>query len=161
MVLNGGVTANRGALNLRADNIRTVGKEQVTATGNVTVTENKQRLRGERVDYYTDRQYAIVTGNAVMDNEDTILKAPKIEAWTAEERATATGGVQIVSDVRKLNATADRVDYKAGANGQAILTGNAHLVQDENIMTGERIVVDLTGKAVTTNTRTKLVIKPQ
>ncbi len=161
MLLSGGVHATRGELTLTAANIQTLGKEQIVATGQVVATEAKQRLSGDRVDYWSDKQYAIVTGNAALNNEDTVLKAPKIEAWTQEQRAIATGGVEIVSDTRKLTATANRVDYTAESGGRAILTGNVHVVQDGNTMTGEKIVMDLNNKAVTTNTRTKLVIKPQ
>ena len=92
------------------------------------------------------------------------MTADKIEAFIKENSATGTGSVHIVSQVRKLDATANMATYYGEPQGQSkvILSGNARAVQDGNVLVGETLTLRLDDKAMdASGGRNKLVITPQ
>ena len=117
---------------------------------------------GPKIDYYTDKEYAIVPGGARLTTTDGVITANQIEAFMKEERAVAEGNVHIVSDTRKLDAVSDHaVYYGKKGDGKAILTGNARAVQDGNVLTGNVLTIYMDEKAMDSQGRSKLVVTPK
>lgn len=162
-LVTGNVKVVQGDATLTADQVQAYQNNHIVATGGVVLVKADSQLTGPRLDYYTDREYAIVGGGARLTTQDAVMTADKIEAFIAEDRAVGTGNVHIVSDTRKLDATADQATYYSAKTGQGrvVLTGNARAVQDGNVLTGNTLTVYLDDKAMDAQGRTRLVIKPQ
>ena len=165
--LTGGVNAVNQDMTLNAAEIQTFkNNTQLIASGDAVLTKGDKRLSGPRVEYYSDKQYALVPADGKIEMPDGTMTADKIEAFIQENRAVGTGSVHIVSDVRKLDATADTATYYGEPKGQSkvILRGNAHAVQEGNTLTGDTLTLRLDEKAMDAQGeggRTKLVITPQ
>ncbi|SMC38780.1 LptA/OstA family protein [Sporomusa malonica] len=165
--LTGGVTAVKEDTTLSAAEVKTYkNNTQLIAIGDAILTKGDKRLTGPRIEYFSDTQYALVPENGRIEMPDGTMTADKIEAFIAENSATGTGSVHIVSSVRKLDATANTATYYGEPKGQSkvILNGNAHAVQDGNILTGETLTLRLDEKAMDAQGqggRTKLIITPQ
>lgn len=163
IALTGGVKAVREQAVLTAAEIKSVSREHLIATGQVELVNGDQHMTGAQLDYYTDREYAVLSGGARLENKEAVMTAPQLESWISENRAVGTGGVHIISDVHKVDATADEATYTAVQNGQGqiVLSGNAKAVQQGNILTGNKLTIHLGEKATSAQGRTKLVITPQ
>jgi lipopolysaccharide export system protein LptA len=110
-----------------------------------------------------DKQYSVVTGGARITMPDGYMTCDKLEAFHQEDRAEGHGSVHIVSDKRSLDATSDEATYFGSKTGQSkvILTGNAHAVQDGNILTGKTMTIYLDDKSMDAQGQTKLIVKPE
>lgn len=161
--LSGGVNARRQDTTLSAGEVRSYENTHLIATGDVLLTKGQDRLNGAKVDYYTDKQYAMVTGGARLVTADAVMTAASLEAFTAENRAVGYDNVHFVSEARNADATADRADYYGPQTGKSkvILTGNAHAVQDGNIFSGSLLTLYLDDKVADAQGRAKLIIQPQ
>ena len=162
--LSGGVNARQQDTTLSAGEVRSYDNTHLIATGNVLLTKGADRLTGAKVDYYTDKQYAMVTGGTPrLVTADAVMTADSLEAFTAENRAVGHDNVHFVSEARNADATADRADYYGPQTGKSkvILTGNAHAVQDGNIFTGSLLTLYLDDKVADAQGRAKLIIQPQ
>lgn len=119
---------------------------QVTYSGDVVLTQGTLRIESDQL---------------TVTRKDNVF-----------EKAIAIGNPahyqqQIQVDDPLTTADADKIEYLA-AEQQAILTGNANLMQASNQLTGERIVYDMTNEMVTAGqtedgqpSRIKVVIQPQ
>lgn len=162
--VTGGVKVVKEDTTLTSAEVRSYDNNHLVATGNAVLVKGQNTLTGPKIDYYADKQYAVIPGGARLTMPDGFMTADKIEAFIQEDKAVGTGNVHIVSDVRKLDAVADNVTYygtKGGGQGKAILTGNARAVQEGNILTGETLTIRLNDKAMDATGRTKLVVQPQ
>ncbi len=163
--LTGGVNAVNQDATLTAEEIKTFkNNTHLIAIGDAVLTKGDKRLTGPTVEYFSDTQYALVPANGKIEMPDGTMTADKIEAFITENSATGTGSVHIVSPVRKLDATANTATYYGEPKGQSkvILNGNAHAVQDGNVLTGETLTLRLEEKAMDAQGgRTKLVITPK
>ncbi|MPL68919.1 LPS-assembly protein LptD [bioreactor metagenome] len=160
----GGVKVVKGDATLTSAEVRSYDNNHLIATGGAVLVKGDNTLTGPKIDYYSDRQYAVVPGGARLTMPDGFMTANQIEAFIDQDKAVGTGNVHIVSDVRKLDAVADNATYygtKEGGQGKAILTGNARAVQDGNILTGETLTIRMDDKAMDATGRTKLVVQPQ
>ncbi|SFL61771.1 LptA/OstA family protein [Pelosinus propionicus] len=159
----GGVQVVQEDATLLAEEVNSYDNNHIVAIGNPILTKGSSRLDGPKIDYYADKQYAIVTGWARLKTEDTILTANQIESFFSEDRAVAQGDVHIVSDTRKLDAVADQAVYYGSKEqqGKTVLTGNARAVQDGNVLTGNTLTLYLDNKVIDVQGRSKLVITPQ
>ena len=159
----GGVQIVQEDATLLAEEVNSYDNNHIVAIGNPILTKGNSRLDGPKIDYYSDKQYAIVTGWARLKTEDSILTANQIESFFSEDRAVAQGDVHIVSDVRKLDAVADQAVYYGSKDqqGKTVLTGNARAVQDGNVLTGNTLTLYLDNKVIDVQGRSKLVITPQ
>ena len=162
--ITGGVVAVKDDITLTANEVR--GYENNThliATGNPVLTKQDSTLAGPHIEYYSTNQYAVVTGGALMTMPDGTMNADKIDAFYNDDRAYGYGNVHLVSDTKKLDATADLLTYtgfKAG-QGIAVLTGNARAVQAGNTITGDKLTLHLDDKAIDATGRPRLVIIPE
>lgn len=161
--ITGNVKAVQNETTMIASEIKSYDNNHLVATGDVLLTKGQDKLQGAQVDYYTDKEYALVTGGAQLDTQDAVMMADSIEAFTASDRATGHNNVHFVSQTRKVDATADTADYYGPKNGKSkvVLTGNAHAVQEGNVLTGSLLTIYLDEKAVDAQGRAKLIIQPQ
>ena len=148
---------------LTADQVRSFDMKRFLAEGNAYLVKKDSTAKGPRMEYFSDRQYAIIQGGATLTNKDGILTADKTEAFFKDDFATADGNVRIISDVRKLDAVSDHAIYYGinGKNGKAELKGNVRAVQDGNVLTGNHVTIYMDDSAMDADGRSKLVITPK
>jgi lipopolysaccharide export system protein LptA len=159
----GNVRAIKEDATLVAADVRSYNNVHMVATGDPVLTKADNKLVGPQIDYYSDKQYALVTGAGTMTTADGVLTAAKIEAFFNENRAVAEGNVHIVSQTRKMDATSDQAVYYGGKEkqGKTVLTGNARAVQDGNVLTGNTLILYMDKKMIDAQGRSKLVVTPQ
>ncbi|MCC5464173.1 LptA/OstA family protein [Pelosinus baikalensis] len=159
----GGVQVVQEDATLLAEEVNSYDNNHIVAIGNPILTKGSSRLDGPKIDYYSDKQYAVVNGWARLETEDSTLTANQIESFFSEDRAVAQGDVHIVSDARKLDAVADHAVYYGSKDqqGKTVLTGNARAVQEGNVLTGNTLTLYMDNKVVDVQGRSKLVITPQ
>lgn len=161
--LFGSVQAVKGDATLTADKVDSYDNTHMIATGSPVLTKGNNKLTGPKIDYYSDKQYAIVTDGATLSMPDGVMTASQIESFFQENRAVADGNVHIVSETRKLDATSDHAVYYGSKEeqGKTVLTGNARAVQEGNVLTGNTMTLYLDNKTIDVTGRSKLVIIPQ
>ena len=159
----GGVRVIKDDATLLAADVRSYDNTHMIASGNPVLTKGDNKLTGPKIDYYSDKQYAIVTGWAKLEASDSVMTANQIESFFTENRVVGQGNVHVVSSSRNLDATADQAVYygNKGQQGKTVLTGNAKAVQDGNVLTGNTMTLYLDNKAIDVQGRSKLVIIPQ
>ncbi|NMC32231.1 MAG: LPS export ABC transporter periplasmic protein LptC [Veillonellaceae bacterium] len=163
-LMTGNVKAVKEGSTLTAAEVRSYDDmKRLVATGDALLVRKDSTAAGPRMEYFPDRQYANITGGARLTNKDAVLTSKVAEAFFQEDRATADGNVHIVSEARKLDAVSDHAVYYGinGKNGKADLIGNARVVQDGNVLTGNHVIMYLDDSAMDTEGRSKLVIQPK
>ena len=161
--VTGGVRVVKDDAILLAAEVRSYDNTHMVATGSPVLTQGESELTGPQIDYYTDKQYAIVTGWAKLKTADSVMTANQIESFFTDNRAVAQGDVHIVSSARQMDATADQAVYygSKGQDGKTVLTGNPRAVQEGNVLTGNVMTLYLDKKNIDVQGRSKLVIIPQ
>lgn len=159
----GGVKAVQKDATLTAQEVQVVNDTHLIALGEPVLTKGESRLTGPKIDYFSDKAYAVVEGWGKMVTPDGVLDANRIEAFFEEDRAVAQGNVHIVSQVRKLDATSDHAVYYGSKQeqGRTVLTGHARAVQEGNTLTGNVLTIYLDDKKMDAEGRSKLVVIPQ
>lgn len=159
----GNVQAVQGDATLVATDVRSYDNVHMVATGDPVLTKGDNKLVGPQIDYYSDKQYALVKELATLTTPDGVMTANQIESFFAENRAVAKGSVHIVSQTRNMDATSEQAVYYGSKDqqGKTILTGNARAVQDGNVLTGNMLTLYLDNKVIDVQGRSKLVITPQ
>lgn len=152
-VVTGGVVLVKGDMNMQASQVATQGDNHLVATGNVVATKGNNVLTGPQVDYYSDREYAVVPSNARVTMPDGTMTADYLESYTKENRVTGQGNVHIVSETKQIDATGDRADYFGDAKGKVILSGNAVAVQGVNTLRGNTLTLYLADESKTPVTK--------
>lgn len=161
--ISGGVKVIKGDATLLAAKVDSYENTHMVATGDPVLTKGDNKLAGPKIDYYSDKQYAIVIDGANLTMPDGIMTATQIEAFFDENRAVADGNVHVVSQTRNLDATSDHAVYYGSKEeqGKTVLTGNARAVQDGNVLTGNTMTLYLDNKTIDVEGRSKLIIIPQ
>lgn len=162
-VMTGKVKAIQDSMTLTAEQVQARENGQMTATGNVLLARGSDRLYAPLVDYFSDRQVAVVEKDAKLITADGVITSDRLETFFNEKRSVAQGNVMIVSEQRNLQARADHATYyeaQPGQQGKIVLTGNARAVQDGNTVVGQTLTLYLDDKAVGAAGRTKVVIAP-
>lgn len=163
----GGVKALIEGSALTADKISSYDdNERILASGNVVVLKDMNRLTGAELEYYPSRQYALMPVLARIETKDAVMTADKVEAFLGEERAIGTGNVHVVSAVRAMDATADQAVYYGlpKENSKIILTGNARVLNEGNLLTGENLTISLSDenkRVDASGGRPRLLVIPQ
>ena len=108
---------------------------------------------------------AIATGNAKAIQGQTTIKANKIIAVLSEDNSQQIKELQAIGKVvflkNKQKATGDNATYYINQD-KVIITGNVELKRDDNIIKGEKLIIDfLTGlsKMEASNTNQKVRMK--
>lgn len=119
---------------------------QVTYSGNVVLTQGTLRIESETL---------------------TVIRKDEVFEKAIAEGEQALYQQQIQANDPLTRALANRIEYIA-TQQQALLIGDAKLLQANNELTGERIVYDMTTEVVTAGnsdqdkpSRIKVVIQPQ
>lgn len=160
--VTGGVRVEKDGAVLTAPEVFSYDDNHIVAQDNVVLTKEDKRLTGQHADYYTDRQYALVTGDARLTSSDAVMTAPQIEAYFNEDRAVGSGGVHIVSDTRHIDATGNTGTYYGPKTGRErmVLEGNARAVQEGNVLTGQTLTIYADEKTIDATGRPRLIITP-
>ena len=108
---------------------------------------------------------AIATGNAKAIQGETTIKANKIIAVLSEDNSQQIKELQAIGKIVFLKdkqiATGDKATYYINQD-KVIITGNVELKRDDNIIKGEKLIIDfLTGlsKMEASNTNQKVRMK--
>lgn len=127
-----------------------VADENVIATQTVAPNEkypngDVRTFMGDHIDYFPDdRKHVLIPGGGIAKSEvEGTFTADKLEGWIDDERYIGTGNAHLISEVRKLEAGGDQVDYDGKQDGKAVLSGNAWAYQDNNTIRGNRLTVYL------------------
>lgn len=160
-LVSGGVVMHQNGARLKADQVDIKNENVLTATGNVDLTKEGNRLRGPRLTYYVDKEYAVADGNARLDTADGTLRAPTIEASLPKDEAVAKGGVDIDSPKHNMTATSDTAYYYGPKTGQnkVVLKGYAHVIRDGNHMHGNELTILLDDNELQSRGGSYLVIE--
>lgn len=144
----GGAHMVKEDIDMTSESVTSLDENHIVAVGNVVMKKGESTLYGPQVDYFSDRQYAIINSNARIVNPDGIMTADKLESYMAENRAVGTGNAHIVSQTKNLDATGDVATYYGAENqqGKIVLSGNAVAVQDGNTLRGKTLTLYMNDK---------------
>ena len=153
-VVEGNVVADRDDMHLTAARVTTTGEDYIAASGSVDMTKGDRRFSGEKVDYYPNRDggYVLIEQGGKITSSEGTFTAAHIEGWLANSHYVGTGSAHVVYPARDMEGGGDRVDYFGGANERkrVVLTGNAWVVQNNNIARGKVMTVYLADTSVET-----------
>ena len=164
--VTGGVKVVKEDATLTSAEVRSYNNNHLVATGDAVLVKGDSTVTGPQIEYFSDKEYALVPGPATLTRPDGVMNADKIEAFLQDDRAVGSGNVHLVSDTHKLDAVADLATYYGAKNkeqqGKVILSGNARAVQDGNVLTGNNLILYLDDRSMqASGGRSTLVVKPQ
>lgn len=162
--LEGGVSMIGTDMAMSAQTVHSINDSHFKATGAVHLQRQDRQIFGESVEYNTDTEYGKVTGNARLIAEGTTLTGNEVEGWLKEIRAIAQGNVTFTNPERNVSGTGDRATYTQTPDqndGVVVLSGNAHAVQNGNVLNAPELKISLADdSAETLGGRSTLVIAP-
>ncbi|OWY13156.1 lipopolysaccharide transport periplasmic protein LptA [Thioclava sp. F34-6] len=106
---------------------------------------------------------AVFSGNVEVTQGDMHMKAAELEVFYASDKRSeitklhATGGVTLVSPTEAAEAEEAVYDVKAGT---VVMTGKVLLTQGNNVMSGNKLNVDLSTGTGTMDGRVRTLLKP-
>lgn len=129
------VDLSKEPVHIEADRMESDQKtESVLFVGNVEAKQGDLAIKAERMTVFYQQSQPVAA------------KTSAAEAGRAIDRLTASGEVEIVK--QNWAATGDQLEYLS-RDRKIILTGNTKVWQDNNLVTGDRIVLYLDeGKSV-------------
>lgn len=153
--LFGGVTADHGDQHMTSQELFLYTDKYISAVGNAVVVKGERKLEAPRVDYHDDTKFAETLGGSarLSSTDGSWLTAGKITYNMETGLANATGGVNLESIPRKLQASGDTAVYDDKETGYIEMIGNAKATQDGNTVTGNRIRITNTSRQ---NTMTRV-----
>lgn len=107
--------------------------------------------------------HAVFTGNVVIGQGDMRLTAAQVEVVYGQgdqsriDRLHATGGVTLVSAREAAEASEAMYDV---TKGTVVMTGDVLLTQGENVMSGQRLDVDLATGTGQMQGRVRTILQP-
>lgn len=121
-------------------------------------------ITSDALDVSQNDNTAVFTGNVVVVQGDLKLTAPSVRVLYTDPsagprkiaRVNATGGVTLVSPTEA--AEGQEAVYTPD-NGAVVMTGNVTLTQGPNVITGDRLNVDLNTGTGKMEGRVKTVLK--
>ena len=140
-VLKGNVIADRDNQHLSCNEFHLINENEYTAIGDVDLSQDGKHLYAPQVNYSKITEYAVTEGSwaRLKDADGSTLEAVKIVYDGKAGLATATGGVTVRSDARKLTASGDKAIYDTKKDGFVELLGNAEATQDGNTVKGDKL----------------------
>ncbi len=141
--ITGGVTADKGDMHMTAAVVKALSGTQLTALGDVVMTKADSAIYGDRVDYDSEREVAVLPVGGRVVHPDATITADYMESFIKENRTIGNGNVHIVSQTRNIDAVSDNCEYLSakGEQNKVILTGNAVVVQDGNTLRGNKMTL--------------------
>lgn len=161
--MEGNVAVQQPDMQLNADKIHSTNRNYIVATGSVRGVYSDKKVNGDKVEYYLDQNYGIVSGNGYLEAQGSQMWADHIDAWFKEVRAVGQGNVHIESPADSLTAYATQAVYTQTPNvhdGVIHLTGDVHATQKGNSLNGDNVVIRLADNSVQTMSRSTVVILP-
>ena len=161
--MEGNVAVQQPDMQLNADKIHSTNRNYIVATGSVRGVYSDKKVNGDKVEYYLDQNYGIVSGNGYLEAQGSQMWADHIDAWFKEVRAVGQGNVHIESPTDSLTAYATQAVYTQTPNvhdGVIHLTGDVHATQKGNSLNGDNVVIRLADNSVQTMSRSTVVILP-
>lgn len=161
--MEGNVAVQQPDMQLNADKIHSTNRNYIVATGSVRGVYSDKKVNGDKVEYYLDKDYGIVTGNGYLEAQGSQMWADHIDAKFKEVRAVGQGNVHIESPADQLTAYAQQAVYTQTPNvndGVIHLTGDVHATQKGNSLQGDNVIIRLADNSVQTMTRSTVVILP-
>ena len=161
--MEGNVAVQQPDMQLNADKIHSTNRNYIVATGSVRGVYSDKKVNGDKVEYYLDQNYGIVSGNGYLEAQGSQMWADHIDAWFKEVRAVGQGNVHIESPTDSLTAYANQAVYTQTPNvhdGVIHLTGDVHATQKGNSLNGDNVVIRLADNSVQTMSRSTVVILP-
>ena len=137
------------ALGLAALTLAThVPAQEAPPGGARAKAERRQPLTidADRMERLGKESLVIFTGNVVARHDSSVQYADRMEIYLDEKgdrvlRSVSTGGVRVITrDCR--TATATRAEY-LDLEQRVVLIGNARVWQDDNVVSGDTITIDL------------------
>ena len=137
------------ALGLAALTLAThVPAQEAPPGGARAKAERRQPLTidADRMERLGKESLVIFTGNVVARHDSSVQYADRMEIYLDEKgdrvlRTVSTGGVRVITrDCR--TATAKRAEY-FDLEQRVVLLGNARVWQDDNVVSGDTITIDL------------------
>lgn len=139
-------------------------------TGFSTTSEDPIHIEADRLEVRDEEKHAVYRGNVSVRQGDTLLKTAELHVYysgggqtsgapsASLQRILANGRVIVQSQNRI--ATGDEAVFEM-ADETIVMTGNVVLTEDENIVRGDRLVVDLkTGEAQMQGRRVQTILVP-
>lgn len=156
----GGAHLVKEDIDMTSESVTSLDENHIVAVGNVVMKKGESTLYGPQVDYFSDKQYAIINSNARLVNPDGTMTSDKLEAYTAENRVVGTGNAHIVSQTKNLDATGEVATYYGGEGqqGKVVLSGNAVAVQDGNTLRGKTLTLYLDDKPASEK---QVIVQPE
>ena len=143
-------------MRITCDALASNGQGHMVADGEVVATQtvapnekypvgDTRTFRGDHIDFFPDdRKHVVIPAGGIAKSEvEGTFTADHLEGWIDDERYIGTGNAHLVSEVRKLEAGGDKVDYDGKQEGKAVVSGNAWAIQDNNTIRGNRLTVYL------------------
>jgi len=143
-------------MRITCDALASNGQGHMVADGGVVATQtvapnekypvgDTRTFQGDHIDFFPDdRKHVVIpTGGIAKSEVEGTFTADHLEGWIDDERYIGTGNAHLVSEVRKLEAGGDKVDYDGKQEGKAVVSGNAWAIQDNNTIRGNRLTVYL------------------
>lgn len=135
-----------------------------------TTSEDPIHIEADRLEVRDEEKRAVYKGNVSVRQGETLLRTAELQVFYSGggqtpsgaggslERIIANGRVIVQSQNR--TATGDEAVFEM-ASETIVLTGNVVLTEDENIVRGDRLVVDLrTGEAQMQGQRVQTILVP-
>jgi lipopolysaccharide export system protein LptA len=128
----------------------TSGKAAETKTGDGKNGEGSKKqpvvIDADRMERFGKEGLIIFTGSVVARHDNSVQYADRMEVYLDEKgdkvvRSVSTGNIRIITKDCK-TGTAKRADY-FDLEQRLILIGDARVWQDDNVVTGETITIDL------------------
>ena len=161
--MEGNVAVQQPNMQLNSDKMHSTNRNYIVATGNVHGVYEDKKVRGDKVEYYLDKDHSIVTGNGYLEAQGSQMWADHIDAWFKQIKAVGTGNVHIESPADNLVAYANQAIYTQtpGQNdGVVHLRGNVNATQNGNSLNGDNVDIQLADNSVQTRSRSTIVIVP-
>jgi lipopolysaccharide export system protein LptA len=137
--------------------------QQVTFGGIRADTKAPVEITADKLNVNQESGKAVFSGSVLVGQGTMRLKAEQVEVQYAKGDRTkisqlvATGGVTLVSETEAAEAQQAVYDVPAGT---VVLTGNVLLTQGENVMSGNRLNVDLRTGSGQMDGRVRTILKP-
>lgn len=132
--MEGNVSVQQPDMQLNADKVHSTNKNYVVATGSVRGVYGDKKVNGDKVEYYLDQDYGIVTGNVHIESP-----AENLIAYANQAVYTQTPGQN---------------------DGVVHLTGDVNATQNGNSLNGDNVDIRLADNSVQTRSRSTIVIVP-
>lgn len=139
--VTGGVVADKDGMHMTADTVVSDGKNHLHAEGNVVAVKEDKTITGPVVEYYTDRNYAVIPSNGKIVTQDGFVTADHMEADLTADHLIGTGNAHVFSQTRNMEAFGDQLDYYGKEEGKAVMTGHAVAIQDGNTIRSNRLTI--------------------